>query len=447
MVTAPRARNGGASRDYCAETMQDTRVYRADGLWPRIAISGDGQLESTLATIMVGWGLVAAEGEPDRPIAASDLYVEQSVDGWTCSGIALDTPLSYHDPVAASCSLIANVFKAHTIMDDSLLCLHAAGVQVGGGVVLLTGAYRAGKSVVSAACAAAGLRVFSDDIVPLSPDGRTARAAGLAIRLRQPLPGSLAPETLDFLARHQAAASQRYLYVRPSADKLAEFGAEAPVRAVVALDREGSGAARLDLLPVDRALRETILRNFARATPASRILNAFDGLVGDIPCLKLRYNRAEDAAHLLATDLDRTFVDTVGTVAGPSPGQRSRTCQAEPKPVLHPDTMICQASGVQVSERSGELFLIDQQDRTIFNLNTTAAAVWNVASEPTRIGELVAVFVEAFPDRTRREITTDLSNIVHRLTRDGLLTLEAGGKDEAAAQACEKQRGRAPASK
>lgn len=437
-MAAPPARNGGATHDRCAETMQDTRVYRADGLRPRIAISGDGQLEAALATIMVGWGLVAAEGEPDRPVAAPDLYVEQTVDGWTCGGIAFDTPLAYHDPVAASCSLIANIFKAHTMMDESSLCLHAAGVQVGGGVVLLTGAYRAGKSVVSAACAAAGLRVFSDDIVPLSPDGRTARAAGLAIRLRQPFPGSLAPETLAFLARHRAAASQRYLYVRPCADKLAEFGAEAPVRAVVALDREESGAARLDLLPVDQTLRETILRNFARSTPASRILDAFDGLVGDIPCLKLRYNRAEDAAHLLATELDREFVATAGTVAGPSPRQQSPTCQVEPRPALHPDTMICQASGVRVSERSGELFLIDQQDRTIFSLNTTAAAVWNVASEPTRLGELVAVFVEAFPDRTRREITMDLSNIVRRLARDGLLTLEAGGKDAVAASSIQK---------
>ncbi len=199
--------------------MQAPALYRAEGLDPLVAISDDGRLMATLGEVMLGWNIApAGDTGEDAEVA---VRIEQGAKGWTCSGETFDQPVTYADPVATACSLIAALYKAHTMIDREGLFLHAAGVRIGGGVVLLSGHYRSGKSVVTTACAAAGLQVFSDDIIPLDPDGRIARAPGLAIRLRLPLPEGLAPETRDFVATHRIASSKRYAYIRPPPDRLA----------------------------------------------------------------------------------------------------------------------------------------------------------------------------------------------------------------------------------
>lgn len=161
--------------------MHASTLYRAEGLEPLVAISDDGRLMATLGEVMLGWTIVPAENA--EPGAAAAIRIERGAKGWTCSGVTFDRPVTYADPVATACSLIAHLYKAHTLIDREGLFLHAAGVRIGtrasGGLVLLSGRYRAGKSVVATACAAAGLQVFSDDIIPLdaSPGRRGSRSA------------------------------------------------------------------------------------------------------------------------------------------------------------------------------------------------------------------------------------------------------------------------------
>ena len=62
-------------------------------------------------------------------------------------------------------SLVEAFELARTLADREASFVHAAGIYIGGGLVLLTGDFRTGKSIFSAACAAAGLQVFSDDII------------------------------------------------------------------------------------------------------------------------------------------------------------------------------------------------------------------------------------------------------------------------------------------
>ena len=399
--------------------MHRSTLYHAEGLEPLVAITDDGRLMTTLGKVMLGWNIApAGEAEQGREAA---IRIEQGAKGWTCSGATFDKPVTYADPVATACSLIAALYKAHTLVDHEGLFLHAAGVRIGSGLVLLTGHYRAGKSVVTTACAAAGLQVFSDDIIPLDPDGRIARAPGLAIRLRLPLPDGMAPATRDFVATHRIASSKRYVYVRPPPDLLARRDEAAPIRAVVSLRRTEEAPARLSRLAPGDALSETIRRNFARETPAGRILDAFDGLVAEVPCLGLTYSRAEDAAALLRDAFEGALPEFEADTQAKTSSGRKRS----PAKPLASDAMIHRHPGAEARERGGQAFLTDAEEAVIFHLNATGTALWRLLEQPTPFGEIAAVFAAGFPDRDADALASDLSRLVRDLAASGLVRIEA----------------------
>jgi hypothetical protein len=354
------------------------------------------------------------------------IRIEQGAKGWTCSGETYDKPVTYPDPVATACNMIAALYKAHTLANHEGLFLHAAGVRIGAGagdgLVLLTGHYRAGKSVVTTACAAAGLQVFSDDIIPLDPGGRIARAPGLAIRLRLPLPEGLAPQTRSFIETHRIASSKRYAYIRPPARLLARRGETAPVRAVVSLRRTEGAPARLAHLAPGDALRETIRRNFAREVPAGRILDAFDGLIGEVPCFSLVYGSAEEAAALLRD----TFEGVLPEIHADQPARTSTRNRRSNTAPLSETAVIHRCPGAHARERDGQAFLTDAEELVIFHLNATGTAIWRLLEQPASFGEITDIFAAGFPDRDPEELATDLSRLIRDLAASGLVCLSDG---------------------
>lgn len=407
--------------------MKASNVYCAAGLDPLVAIIDDGRLLATLRDVMLGWRFVPVEdsGRKGAQDKAPVIVIEQCAEGWTCSGETYQTPTTYNDPVATACSLIAGLYKAHTLADREGLFLHAAGVCIGTGaergVVLLTGHYRAGKSIVTTACAAAGLQAFSDDIIPLDSSGRIARAPGLAIRLRLPLPEGLARSTLDFVEAHSIASSERYVYIRPPSNLLALRDEAAPIRAVVSLRRTEGATARFFHLALGDALSETIRRNFARETPAGKIFDAFDGLVETVPCLSLNYDRAEDAAALLREFFEGALPE-IGAGPRPEIGGGVRKSSTPPLPG---SAVIRRQPGAQARERDGQAFLTDADELVIFNLNTTGAAVWRLVGQPTKFSELTAIFSAGFPDNDPADMAADLSRLIRTLAANGLIQVES----------------------
>jgi hypothetical protein len=405
--------------------MNQPTLYRAEGLDPLVAIVDDGALMATLGEVMLGWKFLPA-GHAAGDGAKPAITVEQGAEGWTCSGETFDKPITHRDPVATACGLIAGLYKAHTLADREGLFLHAAGVRIGNGLVLLTGHYRAGKSVVTTACAAAGLQVFSDDIIPLDPGGRIARAPGLAIRLRLPLPEGLARQTRDFVEAHRIASSDRYAYIRPPPALLALRDEAAPIRAVVSLRRAERATARLCRLAPGDALSETIRRNFARETPAGKILDAFDGLVATVPCLSLAYDRAEDAAALLGDAFAGALPDiSTGPPASTNTGAAIRSGKSSTPP-LSGSAVIHRHPGAHARERDGQAFLTDADELVIFNLNATGAAVWRLVEQPARFDELAAIFAAGFPDHDPAELAADLTRLIRGLATNRLVWVDEG---------------------
>jgi hypothetical protein len=397
--------------------MTNTMLYRAEGLAPLAAISDDGPLMETLRQVMLGWRIVPAGDNVHAANAAVE--VRRVAGGWTCTGVTFDKPVTYADPVATACSLIATLYKAHTLVDRESLILHAAGVRIGAGLVLLTGHYRAGKTVFTTACAAAGLQIYSDDIIQLDPEGPVACAAGLAMRLRLPLPDSMTDETRAFIAAHRIAASDRYAYIRPPRNRLAWYGERAPIRGVVSLRRAEEGSARLQCLDPGDALSEAIRRNFAREMRAGKILDTFDTLTARVPCLSLAYSRAEEGVELMR----QAFEGPSPEIAEQAPARSYRRKRRSSAP-LSDQTRLSRAPGVSARERGDQAFLTDAGQLVIFNLNPTGSAVWRALEQPVTFGELTRLFAAAFPDHDSAELAVDLSSLIRELTRGGLVTIE-----------------------
>jgi hypothetical protein len=391
-------------------------LFRAEGLSPLAVIADGGALLKVLEQVMLGWKMVrVGTGSSDSDVP---VRIEQCPDGWRCSGVTFDKPTIFGDPVATACALLSALYKAQTFEDDTSLILHAGGVRLGDGLVLLTGHYNAGKTVFVTACAAAGLQVFSDDIIPLDPNGPLAQAPGLGIRLRLPLPDNLQPATRAFIAEHQVAGSGRYAYLRPPRQHLACRGETASISGVVSLRRVEEGPARMTRLPPADALSETILRNFARETNARVILDTLDSVVASVPCLALTYARSEEAVALLR----ETFAGGSDNIAEVQP-PRDRGGKLRPARAIKSHTRIARAPGVSVRMRGEQAFLTDARELVIFNLNATGSAVWHALAAQMTFGELAATFEAAFPGNDPADISADLSGLVDRLARAGLLIL------------------------
>jgi len=61
--------------------------------------------------------------------------------------VTFDRPVTFSDPVATACGLIAALYKAHTLEERGSVILHSAGVRIGEGLILLTGHYRSGNTI------------------------------------------------------------------------------------------------------------------------------------------------------------------------------------------------------------------------------------------------------------------------------------------------------------
>ena len=74
----------------------------------------------------------------------------------------------------------------------------------------------------------------------------------------------------------------------------------------------------------------------------------------------------------------------------------------------------------QLREAGDDMFLIDDATGGIHHLNTTGAALWRLLAEPITLREIVEVFREAFPGRTRR-LMKKLKEVLDVLEANALL--------------------------
>lgn len=197
---------------------------------------------------------------------------------------------------------------AYVEADPHLLCLHAGAVALGSPgagdtpapLFVFPAESQAGKSTLTAALAASGGRLYSDDVLPidLSCPAASAVAVGLAPRPRLPLPAALPAELRENLQRRIALANGRYGYVALGREQLAPLGEHRPIAAFVRLER-AAGHASLTATPRSEIMTLLLRQNFGARPPAAELVERFAALTATARCWRLRYSDVGEAIALL----------------------------------------------------------------------------------------------------------------------------------------------------
>ena len=261
-----------------------------------VALIGCDELAPVIRDLLRGWDIHDTLSS-DAP--QTDIVIRKTRKGYCRTSPWAAGDRVFRQPVDAVCDFLVDLTNAYLADHPERLCLHTAAVQVDDGLVLLPGTYKAGKSTLSVHCAAAGFRLYSDDVLPVDGDARTAIAPGILPRLRLPLPDNSGKAFTDFVARHTGPKSDRYLYVDLAPDDFAPRGTRAPITAIVLLERIDEGQPEIAPISGSEALKRAILQNFSRAQPAVQILDNLHAIVSGARCFELRYRTGEEAVDMI----------------------------------------------------------------------------------------------------------------------------------------------------
>ncbi len=352
------------------------------------------------------------QGQPVITVRAGDRGVHWIHAPW------LDKPARYSNSVNLACGFGVNINRAFLAGPGEYLCLHAAAAEIGGRLVVFPNAYRAGKSTLTVCLAAAGARIFCDDILPVLRNTGNGMALGITPRLRLPWPANLGHGTAEFVAARRGAENSQYLYVNLRDGEQAPFGDTAPFGGIVLLNRREGERARLETVGLGEALKYVVLRNFARRVPMKESLERLHEILASTYCARITYSSGDEAAALLVDrfadwrELDR-------------PGPRSDTVAAAEMTALpgsrSVDGRLRRSDGVTERIADGELFLVDSSREAIYHLNPVGTGLWRLLDGGCDVADAIGILHAAFPEASRADIERDVAKLVKDLQARGLL--------------------------
>ena len=371
-----------------------------------------------LSDVAKGWQYLTREADP----ASNPFFTISGSSGESrlhCESHVELRPAQLWDPVNAVCDAIASLAVALPLADTRLLCLHAAGVEIDGRLVVFPNVRRAGKSTLSVALARAGYRIFSDDVVPVSfpLDGTpVGHAMGIAPRLRLPLPESLPADFRSWVETVPGPRNRQYHYL--SLPRQPGHGERLALGAFVLLDRQEG--ERADLVPVrpDIAMDALLHQNFTRDRHSGEVLEVIADALAAVPVWQLTYSDLDEAVACLKA----AFRETAAPVQASSTEERRFTpARLDEGPDLQMIKRVAQRDGVVARWIGETLYLADPEGRAIQRMDALAAAIWDMLDAPVTFDALEATLVEAYPDTPREVIGSDLKALVARLAEAGLV--------------------------
>ena len=373
-----------------------------DGLQQPLSLVGCKHLTEYFSVLLPEWDY--HYGEPhDNPVIS--INFEHGV--YHLSTLWLDEVKNYTDKADVLCALIAKLAKASSISDLDTLYLHAGSVEINGRLVVFPSQFRAGKSFLTVCLVAAGYRYFGDDVVPLTLDHCKGRSLGFAPRLRIPIPTTTDTKSKHFIESHTALRGKRYAYLAIDQELRVPRNNLLDIGAFVILDRQEGIPAQLEELPAATVFRQLIKQNFAREIDGSRILSTLSQAISQAKCIKIRYDRADDAIKLLQehfTDWPNQSMEVVQLTSNTS-GLENKASEISSKEYF------IQNNGTHKIRIEGESFLTSPDGKAIYHLNLIGSGIWELLSEPTSKDEVVSTLAIAFPQIERATIEKDVSKI------------------------------------
>jgi len=328
----------------------------------------------------------------------------------------LDKTASYTDKVDVLCDLIAKLAVARSFTDLETLYLHAAAVVINGRAVVFPSQYRAGKSFLTACLVTEGHRYVGDDVFPLALDSCKGHSAGFAPRLRIPLPDTTDEKSKCFIESHTALAGKRYAYLDLGQELSVARNDSLDIGAFVLLERQEGIVAQLEELPVATVFRQLIKQNFAREIDGARILSTLTQAVSNAQCIKLRYDRADEAVRLLTKHFASWPSQT--DFLQPEPDVAESVAHA---PEIISDGCFIRNKLVQKIRIEAENFLASPNGKAIYHLNQIGSGIWELLAEPTSKEDIISILEAAFPGTEKSNIEKDVTKILKRFQLKGLI--------------------------
>ena len=392
--------------------MQNPIYLYFDGLEHPLRLTGCKQLTEYFPILFPGQDY--RPGEPnDNPLFSIqyDGHVYHFSTPW------MEESKSYTDKVDVLCDLISKLAYARSFYDRGALYLHAASVLINGRLVVFPSQFRAGKSFLTACLVAEGHLYLGDDVLPLTLDTCKGRAPGFAPRLRLPLPTTTDEKSKRFIESHTALAGKRYAYLSLEQELRVAQNDLYDIGAFVLLEREEGSHAQLEELPVATVFQQLIKQNFAREVDGSRILTTLTQVVSNAQCIKIRYDRADEAVRLLTDHFASWPSQSDGfQFESDVSGVESKT----PKTISNDS--IVQNKLAQKIRIEGENFLASPDGKAIYHLNPIGSGIWELLAEPTSKEDIVSTLATAFPETNRLTIEKDVAEILNRLQSKNLIS-------------------------
>ncbi|MDH3759861.1 MAG: PqqD family protein [Gammaproteobacteria bacterium] len=384
-----------------------------EGLSRPLQLGNCSELIDRLPLIFPGWQIDTQTSSTQTPIIKIELDKEGN---YRLEAEWLKEATSYRDEVDTLCALVARVVKARTLEDMNLLCLHGAAVEIDDGLIIFPNKYRAGKSVLATCLAAAGYRVYSDDVLPISLETGEGIAPSIAPRLRTPYPDNLDPQTRQFIESRVALKGERYHYLDLFPDLLAARDSRAPIGSFVFLEREQGVQPELRPISESDVLRQVVWQNFAREVDAASILGRLGQVVSKSQSFSLHYDRADDAVELLVKRFQRQ------ESADDRLARRALELQStELAAVDIPAGYLLRRNGISEIKSDSEAFLADATGSAIHHLNPVGSAIWNLLGQPITIEQIVELLLVAFPDAEANQVEADVRKLIKTLKAKNLL--------------------------
>lgn len=272
-------------------------ILKISGLQNVIALQGCDEILAIFAEVFRDW---------NAEIVGSDHYPQKAVitligyqGGYLRSSRWLEAPVFHADALDAVCDFSVDYFHAYVADNPGVLCLHAAAVRLGDGLMVFPAFYKSGKSLFSAHLAWLGVELFTDDALPLTPNDNMGVAMGVCPRLRVPLPENVDKGFRTFVSDNIAKVNQQYCYLKLGRKNLAKLGTTEKIGAITLLNRVDNQPAFLEEIDSSDAMKELILRNFARQNKAIDIVDRIMIIAAKAKCYRLTYSDLREAGEIL----------------------------------------------------------------------------------------------------------------------------------------------------
>lgn len=375
-----------------------------------LRVTGCPEVVDALQQALPGWPveLVVAEG------TAPPIQLWREGESYRQYSPELPRGLLLATPVEAACSLIADLVATYTEHHPELIGLHCGSVEIDGRLVIYPASHKAGKSTLTAAFAAAGHKVFGDDVLALTAEGN-GQALGIAPRLRLPLPAGLASGFMEFVKQHAGPADKRYSYLLPPVGGLAHRGETCPIGAVILLERDSAVASpRLSRLAPGDGLLQLLCQNFAHAAPSELLVERLLPLMERQHCWLLRYSEP-----LAAVEAVQAALREPSLLAAPS--EQPQELAPATAPLCLSDKLWMPTATVLDYPLDEELFLVEATDGAIHRLNRGGRLIWQLLREEFLSADELAELLSEHYAQPLEEVLADVQELLGRLAYAGLI--------------------------